>query len=638
MNGSTTIFINKHYDESFLIQEGQSIHSITIPKDVNSYDINYILLSNSPNVEEFIIKDNDSFEFSDGVLYSKIGDCRNIEYTTKAVKSLKIDADVTSFSYWHGIEDVIVDSENTVFTVVDNMLLSQSGRELYFVFDNAEEVIIPEGVNKIHCHAFEYCHNLRKIEFPESYSWDGWYTSAYDPLWFFNDNAEKPEIVVKGSQVDVINEIILKYDTPKYYFGDQKCCHIPNNVKRTFDFDKVFKSVESFSVDDDHPSFSVANGMLLDKKGEKLLFYPKTRKEFSVPESVSTICSFAVARCNNLEEAVIPETIKQIESNAFSDCKNMESVILRGNDTMVDLNAFSGCVLTKGDYMVGMEEGIFYKGRTVTDIDCRYEGELRVREGTQSINKLVGPGRPGVVEFGATEVNAETLVIPASVNEIGLLLVPLKNIIVDDSNREFCSVDGILLSKDMRTLIRYPERHNGDKYIVPESVETIARYAFYNCQNLKSVTIHDNVKHIGDNAFCYTDLDEIEMPAHPIEIEKLAFLSNVYSRMSGLKLSFANIIINFRHGDLLIPLQLIDNWGVNKDEILLSDFVATADVGRKQSIYSDVKKTEYKRFMAFYLCIVHGDEDCRQYLKRSKKRLNEDKLYSDLIAYVLDIR
>ena len=31
-----TIFINSHYDESFLIQEGQNITSITIPEDVTT--------------------------------------------------------------------------------------------------------------------------------------------------------------------------------------------------------------------------------------------------------------------------------------------------------------------------------------------------------------------------------------------------------------------------------------------------------------------------------------------------------------------------------------------------------------------------------------------------------------------------
>jgi len=177
-----TIFINSHYDESFLIQEGQNITSITIPEDADSINYNSILLSYSPNVEEFIVENNDDFEFSDGVLYSKLRDHREIVYITKTVRNLKIAADVKYISYWHGVDDVIVDNENTAFTVFGNMLLSQSGRELYFVFDNAEEAIIPEGVDKIHYHAFEYCKNLKKIEIPESYSWDGWYKPYFKLL------------------------------------------------------------------------------------------------------------------------------------------------------------------------------------------------------------------------------------------------------------------------------------------------------------------------------------------------------------------------------------------------------------------------------------------------------------------------
>ena len=68
---------------------------------------------------------------------------------------------------------------------------------------------------------------------------------------------------------------------------------------------------------------------------------------------------------------------------------------------------------------------------------------------------------------------------------------------VDESNPNYSSINGLLLSKDCRTLI---QGVNGD-VVIPDVVVKIGRYAFYWCTNLSSVTIPNTIDTVGYRAF-----------------------------------------------------------------------------------------------------------------------------------------
>ncbi|MDR3219600.1 MAG: leucine-rich repeat domain-containing protein [Dysgonamonadaceae bacterium] len=56
----------------------------------------------------------------------------------------------------------------------------------------------------------------------------------------------------------------------------------------------------------------------------------------------------------------------------------------------------------------------------------------------------------------------------------------LEAINVDETNEKFCSIDGVLYSKDLTALILVPNAKNGSVRI-PENVAEISNYAVYNC-------------------------------------------------------------------------------------------------------------------------------------------------------------
>lgn len=96
--------------------------------------------------------------------------------------------------------------------------------------------------------------------------------------------------------------------------------------------------------------------------------------------------------------------------------------------------------------------------------------------------------------------------IPKSVQHIGLMAFScynLENIEVDKDNQYYKSIDGVLYSKDEKTLVFYPKANYGDERIpkIHDGVENIAAYAFYNNTRIGRVEIPDSVINIGDHAF-----------------------------------------------------------------------------------------------------------------------------------------
>ena len=80
----------------------------------------------------------------------------------------------------------------------------------------------------------------------------------------------------------------------------------------------------------------------------------------------------------------------------------------------------------------------------------------------------------------------------------------LEEIAVNPDNPYFSSNDGILFNKNKTELICYPANKKGGEYTVPESVKTIAEYAFMSCGNLEKINLHDNITKIGHMAFIFS--------------------------------------------------------------------------------------------------------------------------------------
>lgn len=129
-----------------------------------------------------------------------------------------------------------------------------------------------------------------------------------------------------------------------------------------------------------------------------------------------------------------------------------------------------------------------------------------------------------VVEEGITAIpgtafdNAVKCVsvsIPASAESIDNYAFPftydLEKINVDADNLYYKSVDGILFSKDGKTLRFFPNNQGLTEYTVPDTVETISAHAFLANVSLRKITVPDTVTYIGYSAFEYSDVEKVSL-------------------------------------------------------------------------------------------------------------------------------
>lgn len=163
-----------------------------------------------------------------------------------------------------------------------------------------------------------------------------------------------------------------------------------------------------------------------------------------VKYNVTSIDDYAFDYCQDMSSVEIPQTITTIGKRAFNRCDNLTNITIPNSVTSIREFAFSEC----------------YKLSVIT--------------------------------------------IPASVTLIGdgvlAFCKSLEKINVADTNENFCTVDGLLYTKNIDRLIVCPAQYTGDLKI-PDNVKTISSCALSSCMKLTSLEIPESVTGIGSEAF-----------------------------------------------------------------------------------------------------------------------------------------
>ena len=185
-----------------------------------------------------------------------------------------------------------------------------------------------------------------------------------------------------------------------------------------------------------------------------------------------------------------------------------------------------------------------YKDYAVfTKCSSNYEGDFVIPAEVKGLPVTKIQGR--AFEFQKQLVS---VTIPATVETIGDHLAgysTLEKYIVDEGNKNFSSVDGVVFTKDMKTLVAFPKCYPNTSYTVPDGVAVIARgaaytsdieglvlpssvtnvedFAFTYCKQLKSLRLPSALKTIGYASFSNTALTNVEIPSSVEEIKTSAF-------------------------------------------------------------------------------------------------------------------
>lgn len=148
---------------------------------------------------------------------------------------------------------------------------------------------------------------------------------------------------------------------------------------------------------------------------------------------------------------------------------------------------------------------------------CSELAALVLPEGLVSIGELAFEGCKRLA----------TISIPSTVTTIAKdafqLCDALCNYVVANDQQWFATIDGVLFSWDLDTLVAFPQARSS-AYTMPEGVKVIGDYAFAACKYLPSLVIAQSVVAIGDYAFgCCAKLSEVTIPEGVVTIGAGAF-------------------------------------------------------------------------------------------------------------------
>ena len=156
--------------------------------------------------------------------------------------------------------------------------------------------------------------------------------------------------------------------------------------------------------------------------------------------------------------------------------------------------------------------------------------DVRAFERQKSVTDIVLNKNLLFIERAAFDgcTSLTNITIPASVKNIGGYVfercTQLNAIEVDGRNGKYQSIEGILYDKSKNLLIRCPLAKSG-RVDIPSNVQSIMKYAFYQCSSVTEISIPDGVTTIEEQTFggC-SSLQAIIMPENALSlIDKFAF-------------------------------------------------------------------------------------------------------------------
>lgn len=207
-----------------------------------------------------------------------------------------------------------------------------------------------------------------------------------------------------------------------------------------------------------------------------------------VGEGITSIGANAFHNMIYLTEVSLPSTLEEIGSGCFYGCRNLKSIEIPQS------------VICLGEKDTENRYAMFEYCSSLEEVIIPVNGELKYIEA-------------GAFYESGT-LNGMSIYIPERVEEIGWAALDgmFSNIEVAENNKNYCSKDGVLYSKDMSTLISYPMLKKSESFIVPDTVTKIESRALHvfgaayfdssTHQSTKTVKLYipDSVEEMGEDA------------------------------------------------------------------------------------------------------------------------------------------
>lgn len=372
--------------------------------------------------------------------------------------------------------------------------ISYVSNEMFYNCTALQNFSLPNSLQYISTTAFRGCTSLKSIQLPES----------LDSL---------------GDYVFLDCESLSNIVLPKSLHAIGHSCFSGCNELSTI---KVSPANPYFSTD----------GKAIFNKDKTVLYTTIPLTSYNIPSTVRELESYAFSAQTDMTSITMPEGLTSIGRSAFSSCYKLEQLVIPSTVRSIDAGAFHGCsALNKINIPQGIKslaDGVLSNsGIKTLDIpsSVNYIGE-RAFSKCKSLLSINLPDGLTLLNYGLFEECEQlsdiqipstvttikedafngckalkTITLPASLSTLenepysgsGIFsgCSALKSILVEAGNKYFESDGTALYNKTKDTLICFPR--GVTDVVVPQSVKTIGRKAFFGCDSLQNIMFDDGV-------------------------------------------------------------------------------------------------------------------------------------------------
>ena len=245
------------------------------------------------------------------------------------------------------------------------------------------------------------------------------------------------------------------------YYGS----YVASSLK-SVKFGGGLKSIESYAFYENRALNTVKfTGDALTSIGYRS-FYNTDITELDLSGANASIGTSAFSNCNSLRTVKL-SGVNTIESGAFYGCDELVNLEMSDTLTTIEGSAFCSCTSLKtvifSDSVTTIADGSF--------TDCTGLESVTIGKGCTSVTASAFTRNVNLVKFDVTE-----------------------------DNESYTSVDGVLYNKEKTAVVCYPKSLSGE-YVIPDTVTSIEKAAFENCNKLTKITIGSGVETVNPYAF-----------------------------------------------------------------------------------------------------------------------------------------
>ncbi len=471
----------------------------SMPTQTTSQTAAITTVTEQSSISQEIVEQRDNFEFSEEIQSGDLSDTiswKLDEYGLLVISGTEDMPDFTAqtevpwYDYCEDIEYLHI--ENGITSI---------GNAVFCGCVNLKEIKNEAQIIKIGNYAFQNCYSLKSVDIGDSLEKIG--ISTFENCYYL-------ENAVLGVNITEIGKCAFK-----------DCVALENapdlsNVTRIEDF--VFSGCSLMQFGDISSETEYIGTGAFEECG--------MLNAIAIPEKITAISesAFAGAGLTTLE---IPNHVTDIGIAAFAGCKKLESITFNEGLQDIGMGAFSGCILlTKAELPLSIEfidSNVFARCTSLTEIQISednpnytcVDGVLYTE--SQRTLKQYPLAKPGD-EFEI--ISSITAIEPGALQ--GAL--NLAQITVDPANWSYTAADGVLYSGYFEEIICCPPKNPVEEFIAPEDVSMIGIYAFYGCENLKSVQFGEYLENVKACAFLdCINLETVILPQTVLEIGKNVF-------------------------------------------------------------------------------------------------------------------